>query len=43
VIAGATSPQQIRMNAAAAGWTLPPADLKELDGILSAHAHGASS
>ena len=34
VIAGATSAEQIRMNAGAAGWTLTPADLQELDGIL---------
>ena len=35
VIAGATSPEQVRANAAAAGWRLSPADLAEVDRILS--------
>jgi aryl-alcohol dehydrogenase-like predicted oxidoreductase len=34
VIAGATKPEQVRGNAAAAGWRLTEADLAELDGIL---------
>jgi aryl-alcohol dehydrogenase-like predicted oxidoreductase len=34
VIAGATSAQQIRSNAAAVGWKLTPADLAEVDRIL---------
>lgn len=35
VIAGATSPTQVRTNAAAANWRLTPADLTEIDGVLS--------
>lgn len=35
VIAGATSEQQVRSNAGAAGWKLTPADLAEVDRILS--------
>ncbi|HET6675850.1 MAG TPA: aldo/keto reductase [Nitrospiraceae bacterium] len=35
VIAGATSPEQVKANAAAAGWRLSEADMAELDGILS--------
>ena len=31
VIAGATSPEQVRANVAAAGWRLSPADLAEID------------
>jgi aryl-alcohol dehydrogenase-like predicted oxidoreductase len=34
VIAGATSPEQVRMNAAAAGWRLSPADLNEVEALL---------
>jgi len=34
VIAGATRPEQVRGNAAAAGWALTAGDLAELDGIL---------
>ena len=34
VIAGATSPEQVRMNAAAAGWRLSPADLNEIEAAL---------
>ncbi len=34
VIAGATSEQQVRSNAGAAGWKLTPADLAEIDRIL---------
>ncbi len=33
VIAGATSPEQVRMNAAAGGWPLDAADLEQLDGL----------
>ena len=35
VIAGATSPEQIHTNARAAGWTLTPADLAEVDRITA--------
>ena len=34
VIAGATKPQQVRSNAAAASWTLTPQDLVEIDALL---------
>jgi len=34
VIAGATSPEQVKANAAAADWTPSPADLAELDQIV---------
>ena len=34
VIAGATSPEQIRANVAAAGWSLTDADLAEIDELL---------
>lgn len=34
VIAGATSPEQVRMNAAAANWLLSRADLAEIDRLL---------
>jgi aryl-alcohol dehydrogenase-like predicted oxidoreductase len=36
VIAGATSGQQVRDNAAAADWNLSPADLEEVDSLLRA-------
>jgi aryl-alcohol dehydrogenase-like predicted oxidoreductase len=36
VIAGATSGQQVRDNAAAADWNLDPADLDEVDSLLRA-------
>jgi aryl-alcohol dehydrogenase-like predicted oxidoreductase len=36
VIAGATSAQQVRDNAAAADWNLTPADLEEIDSLLRA-------
>ena len=35
VIAGATSPEQVRANAAAADWALTPAELAEIDRILA--------
>ncbi len=35
VIAGATSPEQAKSNAAAAGWQLTDAELSEVDAILS--------
>jgi aryl-alcohol dehydrogenase-like predicted oxidoreductase len=38
VIAGATKPEQVRANAAAAGWQLTPAELAEVDAILDAGA-----
>ncbi|WP_447980145.1 aldo/keto reductase [Candidatus Nitrospira bockiana] len=34
VIAGATSPEQVRINAAAASWQLSPAELAEIDALL---------
>jgi aryl-alcohol dehydrogenase-like predicted oxidoreductase len=36
VIAGATSVQQVRDNAAAASWKLTPDDLEEIDSLLRA-------
>jgi len=36
VIAGATSADQVRGNAAAADWDLTPADLNEIDSLLRA-------
>ncbi|MFN8374172.1 MAG: aldo/keto reductase [Anaerolineae bacterium] len=35
VIAGVTTPEQAQANAAAAGWPLTDAELRELDGIMS--------
>jgi aryl-alcohol dehydrogenase-like predicted oxidoreductase len=35
VIAGATKPAQVQANAAAAGWSLTPADLAEIDRLLA--------
>jgi aryl-alcohol dehydrogenase-like predicted oxidoreductase len=35
VIAGATTPEQAKMNAGAAGWRLSKADLAEIDTIVS--------
>ena len=35
VIAGATTPEQVRANAAAGNWRLAPAELEEVDRILS--------
>jgi aryl-alcohol dehydrogenase-like predicted oxidoreductase len=35
VIAGATSPEQVRSNAAAAGWKLTDAELAEVDSIVT--------
>ena len=35
VIAGATSPEQVRANIAAATWALTPADLAEVDALLA--------
>jgi aryl-alcohol dehydrogenase-like predicted oxidoreductase len=37
VIAGATSPEQVALNASAAGWRLTPAELAEVDAILARH------
>jgi aryl-alcohol dehydrogenase-like predicted oxidoreductase len=34
VIAGATSAEQVKSNADAAGWKLEPADLEEIDSLL---------
>jgi aryl-alcohol dehydrogenase-like predicted oxidoreductase len=36
VIAGATSPEQVHSNVAAAGWRLTPADLAEIDKLAAA-------
>jgi aryl-alcohol dehydrogenase-like predicted oxidoreductase len=36
VIAGATSPEQVRANAEAAKWELYPEDLEEIDRITQA-------
>jgi aryl-alcohol dehydrogenase-like predicted oxidoreductase len=38
VIAGATSPEQVRANVEAAGWRLTPADLAEVDKLAGAAA-----
>lgn len=38
VIAGATSVQQVRSNAAAGGWKLTSEELAEIDGILQDHS-----
>lgn len=38
VIAGATTPDQVRANAAAAGWTLTPDEVREVDAIASTGA-----
>jgi aryl-alcohol dehydrogenase-like predicted oxidoreductase len=35
VIAGATSPEQVRANAAAANWTMTKEDLEEIDRLAS--------
>jgi aryl-alcohol dehydrogenase-like predicted oxidoreductase len=43
VIAGASSAQQLRANAAAAGWNLTPADLQEIDSLLRADAGKAAT
>lgn len=43
VIAGATSEQQVRSNAGAAGWKLTPADLAEVDRILQQPALSEAS
>ena len=36
VIAGVTSPEQVRANAAAAGWQLTSAELSDLQALLDA-------
>jgi aryl-alcohol dehydrogenase-like predicted oxidoreductase len=36
VIAGATKPEQVRANAAAASWKLSEAEMREVEGIISA-------
>jgi aryl-alcohol dehydrogenase-like predicted oxidoreductase len=38
VIAGATSPEQVRANAGAGNWRLSAADLEEVDSVLSVHS-----
>jgi aryl-alcohol dehydrogenase-like predicted oxidoreductase len=43
VIAGASSGQQLRANAAAGGWELTPADCHELDALLRADAGKAAA
>ena len=37
IIAGATKPEQIHANIAAAGWKLTDADLAEIDAIFARH------
>ena len=37
VICGATKPEQVRANVAAATWTLSAADLADLDATLASH------
>lgn len=37
VIAGATSPEQVKQNAASASWKLTPEELQEVDGALARH------
>ena len=41
VIAGATSPEQVTANAAAARWRLTDAELQEVDAILSRSVHAS--
>lgn len=41
VIAGATSPDQVRANAAAASWSISDSDLETINGILSGAEAGA--
>ena len=43
VIAGATSAEQVRANAAAAGWRLTEADRAEIDRITGIHERAASA
>jgi aryl-alcohol dehydrogenase-like predicted oxidoreductase len=43
VIAGASSAQQLRANASAAGWDLSHADLQEIDALLRADAGKATT
>lgn len=38
IIAGATSPEQARANAAAVGWQLTADDLGEIDRLATTHA-----
>jgi len=38
VIAGATRPEQVRANVAAANWRLSPADLAEIDKLTQVAA-----
>jgi aryl-alcohol dehydrogenase-like predicted oxidoreductase len=35
VIAGATSPEQVRTNAAAGGWKLTPEEVKEVSELVA--------
>jgi aryl-alcohol dehydrogenase-like predicted oxidoreductase len=43
VIAGATSPEQIRANATAASWSLTERDLAEIDDLLADPAEDSST
>jgi aryl-alcohol dehydrogenase-like predicted oxidoreductase len=43
VIAGASSAEQLRANAAAAGWQLTPADFQEIDALLRAESGKAAT
>jgi len=40
VIAGATKPEQVAANAAAASWTLTPADVSEIDAVIARAKEG---
>jgi aryl-alcohol dehydrogenase-like predicted oxidoreductase len=42
VIAGATSPEQVRANVASAGWTLTEAELAEIDRLAPARVVDAA-
>jgi aryl-alcohol dehydrogenase-like predicted oxidoreductase len=43
VIAGATKPEQVQANVAAAGWHLTDIDLAEIDAILSRETQSSTS
>jgi aryl-alcohol dehydrogenase-like predicted oxidoreductase len=42
VIAGATKPEQVRANAAAASWQLTPRDCEEIDALIERVKTGAA-
>ena len=43
MIAGATKPEQVQANAAAAAWTLTDDDLREIDALLERQRRRRSS